>query len=66
MAKITITIEDCDDGLLMVSEPSMKDLVAKAQARKPLSIGEAIALAAWSAIAEQAALIGSAQSGRQH
>lgn len=66
MAKITITMEDLPEGLIIVGDPSMSSLFDKAKARQPLTVAESMALAAWSAIASQAAQLGSVHSGEVH
>lgn len=66
MAKITIAIEDCDDGLLIVGDPSMNELITKARtAPKSLSMAEFMALAAWEAIASTARMLGDVQTGER-
>jgi len=70
MAKITITIEDADDGVLIVADAPLNELTRKAidlpRHGPRLSIAESIALAAWAAIAQRAREIGDAQAGELH
>jgi hypothetical protein len=66
MAKLTITIEDVDDSLLIIGEPSMQSLLDKSKRRERLTIAESFALAAWAAIASQAAQLGDVQAGEKH
>lgn len=66
MAKLTITLEDIDGSLLIVSDPSMQSLFDKSKLRERLTVAESFALAAWAAIASQAAQLGEVQAGEVH
>ncbi len=66
MAKLTITLEDVDGSLLIVSDPSMQSLFDKSKRRERLTIAESFTLAAWAAIASQAAQLGEVQAGEKH
>lgn len=57
MAKFTITFEDSDDAvrsLLITSEPSLCDLMAKNLPRSEISMAMYFALAAWHHISVEA------------
>ena len=69
MTKITITLEDASDGVLIIGDPSMQQLMEKAQQLyrgEPLSIAENMAVAAWTAILQRAREIGDVQAGERH
>lgn len=63
MTRLTITIEDCDVGVIIVGDPSLQALQAKASAQQSLTVGEMLALAAWAAIAESALDFATATDG---
>lgn len=51
MARITITVEDRDDGaVLMTSDAEMGDLTQKAMGERDLSPAEYLAVSAWHAL----------------
>jgi len=64
MAKITITIDDTPAGTTIVCSPSIGPLQNRAAVGGSVTVGEALALAAWAAIAKGALEIADETGGR--
>lgn len=67
MAKIAFTVEDTDSGgVMIVSEPSLHDLMGqmKRPSRDEITPAQSLALAAWSALIEASENIAAECGGR--